>query len=298
MLEISHLKLIKALFDNDSVSLAAESLFISQSALSHQIKKLEQIIDEPIFIRHSDPVKLTLKGQTLLRLAENILPQILIAERELLQEEGGRLNIAIECHACFEWLIPTLDAYRISQPLVDFDLSMAFSFEPMQALKNYDVDMVVTSDPVEDSQFSYFPLFEYQMLMAMSKENDLASKKYLQPKHLITQTLLTYPVKHSRLDVFNYFLTPEKIMPKNIRKVELPIMLIQLVLNNQGIATIPEWSLTAKQKQEIMLKKLGEKGIWRTLFLAIRSSDKDLAYMQDFYNIAKQTSFKHLQNIR
>ncbi len=298
MIEISHLKLVQALYKQGNVSDAADSLFITQSALSHQIKKLEGLLDSSIFVRHSDPFKLTPQGKKLLELANEVLPRIEITEKQLVKSEGGRLNIAIECHSCFDWLIPTLDVYREKQPKVDFDLSLAFSFEPMDALKNYDVDMVVTSDPVKDKQFEYFPIFDYQMLMVMSKEHVLSDKAYLLPKDIKEQTLLTYPVSHDRLDVFNYFLSPAKISPKNTRKVELPLMMMQLVLNNQGIATMPQWALTDEQKAKVKLKPLGKNGVWRTLYLAVRSADKKLDYMQDFANIAKLVSSKNLNNIK
>ena len=298
MIEISHLKLVQALYKQGNVSDAADSLFVTQSALSHQIKKLESLLDSSIFVRHSDPFKLTPQGQKILELANDVLPRIEITEKQLIHREGGRLNIAIECHSCFDWLIPTLDVYRETQPKVDFDLSVAFSFEPMEALKNYDVDMVVTSDPVKDKQFEYFPLFDYQMLMVMSHDNVLSNKSYLQPKDLRSQTLLTYPVAHDRLDVFNYFLKPAKINPKTIRKVELPLMMMQLVLNNQGVATMPQWALTAEQQSRVSLKPLGKNGVWRTLYLAVRKSDYVLDYMQDFAHIANTVSFENLDNIK
>lgn len=298
MIEISHLKLVKALHQQGNVSEAAGSLFITQSALSHQIKKLENLIDGRVFVRHSDPLKLTPQGQNLLDLANEILPRIDITEKQLIRTEGGRLNIAIECHSCFDWLIPTLDVFRDKQPQVDFDLSLAFSFEPMEALKNYDVDMVVTSDPIQDKQFEYFPIFDYQMLMVLSKQSKLAKLKYIEPKDIKEETLLTYPVDHKRLDVFNYFLTPAGIMPKNIRKVELPIMMMQLVMNNQGVATMPQWALTQLQQSKIILKSLGKKGIWRTLFLAVRKSDSQLEYIQDFARISNTVSFENLVNIK
>ena len=298
MIEISHLKLVQALYKEGNVSDAADSLFITQSALSHQIKKLESLLDSSIFVRHSDPFKLTPQGKKLLELANDVLPRIEITQTQLVHSEGGRLNIAIECHSCFDWLIPTLDAFREKQPKVDFDLSLAFSFEPMEALKNYDVDMVVTSDPVEDRQFEYFPIFDYQMLMVLSKQSKLAKLKYLQPKDIKEQTLLTYPVDHKRLDVFNYFLTPAGMVPKNIRKVELPIMMMQLVMNNQGIATMPEWALTEAQQSKVVLKSLGKKGVWRTLYLAVRKSDSQLKYIQDFAHISNMVSFQNLANIK
>jgi LysR family transcriptional regulator for metE and metH len=298
MLEISHLKLVKALQEFGTVSQAAESLYISQSALSHQIKKLEDLLQDTIFVRHSDPIKLTTQGRKLLDFADTILPKVAMFEQELLHIESRRLQIAIECHVCFDWLMPTLDAYHIKQPKVDFDLSLAFSFEPMTALKNYDVDMVITSDPRMDTNFAYFPLFEYQMFMVMAKEHTLADTQYLQPKDLQNQVLLTYPVEHSRLDIFNYFLTPAKIMPHKIRKVELPLMITRLIMNNQGVATMPSWSLTASQKSQLCLKPLGENGLWRTLFVAVRENDKHLAHLQDFITIAKQVSLQTLKGIK
>mgnify|MGYP001581155164 CR=1 FL=1 len=298
MIETSHLKLVQALYKQGNVSDAADSLFVTQSALSHQIKKLENLLDGSIFVRHSDPFKLTPQGQKLLDLANEVLPRIEIAEKQLIHSEGGRLNIAIECHSCFDWLIPTLDVFREKQPKVDFDLSLAFSFEPMDALKNYDVDMVVTSDPIQNKQFEYFPLFDYQMLMVMSKNHPLSSKQHLIPKDVKDQTLLTYPVSYDRLDVFNYFLMPAKISPKNTRKVELPLMMMQLVLNNQGIATMPQWALTDEQKSKVSLKSLGKNGVWRTLYLAVRSADKELGYIKEFANIAKRVSSKNLNDIK
>jgi LysR family transcriptional regulator for metE and metH len=298
MIEISHLKLIQALNMQGNVSDAADALFITQSALSHQIKKLENLLDSSIFVRHSDPFKLTPQGQKLLELAGDVLPRIDIIEKQLIHTEGGRLNIAIECHSCFDWLIPTLDVFREQQPKVDFDLSLAFSFEPMDALKNYDVDMVVTSDPINDKKFEYFALFDYQMLMVLSLDSELAKKSYLVADDIKNQTLLTYPVSHNRLDVFNYFLKPAKVKPKTTRKVELPLMMMQLVLNNQGIATMPQWALTDEQKTKFSLKSLGKKGVWRTLYLAVRNKDKSLEYIKDFVKIAKRVSSKNLSDIK
>lgn len=298
MIEIPHLKLIQALNKRGSVSEAADSLFVTQSALSHQIKKLENLLEGSIFVRHSNPFKLTPQGKKLLALANEVLPRIEVVEKQLTHSEGGRLNIAIECHSCFDWLIPTLDVFREKQPKVDFDLSLAFSFEPMDALKNYDVDIVVTSDPIKDKQFEYFPLFDYQMVMVMSQESELSNKKYLLPNDIKNQILLTYPVSHDRLDVFNYFLKPAKVIPKKIRKVELPLMMMQLVLNNQGIATMPQWALTDEQKAKVSLKSLGKNGVWRTLYLATRNMDKDLDYVKEFFNIAKRISSKNLSGIK
>ena len=75
-------------------------------------------------------------------------------------------------------------------------------------------------------------------------------------------------------------------------------MMMQLVLNNQGIATMPQWALTAEQESQVALKPLGKQGVWRTLYLAMRKSDANLGYMRDFCQTAKRVSLATLQGIK
>ncbi|HCA66423.1 MAG TPA: LysR family transcriptional regulator, partial [Pseudomonas sp.] len=58
---------------------------------------------------------------------------------------AGRLHMAIECHSCFQWLMPTIDQFRDAWPEVELDLASGFSFAPLPALARGDLDLVVTS---------------------------------------------------------------------------------------------------------------------------------------------------------
>ncbi len=290
--------MMQALVDAGSVSVAAEVLHTSQSGLSHRIKLLEALIGNPLFVRYSKPFKLTPQGQIVWDTAISVLPHLERAQNQLLDIRGGRLKIAIECHACFDWLIPTLNAFSSAQPEVDFDLSLGHSFDAFEALRQYDVDMVVTSDPLKNDAYHYFSLFKYQMLMVMSPHNALASVANVVPRMMRDQTLLSYPVKQNRLDVFKYFLNPAKVSPQHVRKVELPFMMMQHIANNQGVACLPGWALTSDQRAKYSVKQLGKHGLWRTLYLAIRKVDAPVTYMSEFAEIAKTVSFEKLDGIK
>ena len=111
MIELKHLRTITSLRDTGSLTATATALHLTQSALSHQIKDLESRIGGQLFLRKTRPVKFTSEGEILLRLAEDILPKLARAENELasLKEDvNGRLHMAIECHSCFQWLMPAL----------------------------------------------------------------------------------------------------------------------------------------------------------------------------------------------
>ncbi|MDX1657071.1 MAG: LysR family transcriptional regulator, partial [Candidatus Competibacteraceae bacterium] len=246
-LEIRHLRTLVMLRDTGSVVQAAERLHLTQSALSHQAKALEDYFGLALFVRKSRPLRFTPAGQRLLALADKVLPAVSTAERDLARLVGGqagRLHIAIECHSCFDWLLPTMDAFRANWPEVELDIITGYSFDPLPALSRGDVDFVVTADPLGDAALSYRPLFSYQGMLALAQDHLLASKPRIEPEDLLDQTLITYPVERSRLDVFKHFLTPAGVEPTAVRTTELTAMIMQLVASHRGVAALPSWVLT------------------------------------------------------
>ncbi len=174
MLEIRHLKTLHALREADSLVEAADRLHLTQSALSHQFKELEERMGMPLFVRKTKPVRFTSAGLRLLQLADSMLPQLRSAERDIARLAGGtagRLHMAIECHSCFQWLMPTIDQFRDAWPEVELDLSSGFSFAPLPALARGDLDLVVTSDPLELPGITYVPLFTYEAMLAVANQH-------------------------------------------------------------------------------------------------------------------------------
>lgn len=136
-LELRHLRTIRAIHDKGGLGRAAEVLNITQSALSHQIRALEAQAGVPMFLRQSRPLRLSPAGLRLLRLAQAVLPQVETVEAEFrgpAATRGGRMHIAIECHACFNWLLPALDAFRRAWPQVDIDIRAGLAFTALPAL--------------------------------------------------------------------------------------------------------------------------------------------------------------------
>src|SRR5690554_6535321 len=301
MLEIRHLRTLHALREADSLVEAAERLHLTQSALSHQFKELEERLGMPLFVRKTKPVRFTSAGLRILQLADQVLPQLRSTERDLARLAGGtagRLHMAIECHSCFQWLMPTIDQFREAWPEVELDLASGFAFAPLPALARGDLDLVVTSDPVELSGISYIPLFAYEALLAVANQHPLAGKAFIRPEDLATEVLITYPVERDRLDIFNHFLEPADIEPLSVRTSELTIMMMQLVASGRGVCCLPNWAIHEySSKGYVSVKKLGEKGLFSTLYAAVRTDMLDAAFMQDFLLTAKDTSFNTLAGV-
>ncbi len=193
-IEFRHLRTVKAIHDCGGLARAAEQLNITQSALSHQIKGLEDQAGVELFVRRSKPMKLSAAGMRLLRLAERILPEIMAMDGGLkVSRDGsyGRLHIAIECHACFEWLFPVLEQFRKSWPDVDVDIRPGLAFDAMPALMKEEVDLVVSSDPEDLPGVSFTPLFDYAPVFVASSQHPLAQKEFIEAEDFRGQTLIT-----------------------------------------------------------------------------------------------------------
>ncbi|MBN3492756.1 HTH-type transcriptional regulator MetR [Vibrio neptunius] len=301
MIELKHLKTLATLRDTGSLTATATTLHLTQSALSHQIKDLEARIGGQLFLRKTRPVRFTSEGEILLSLADQVLPRLARAENELasLKEDvNGRLHMAIECHSCFQWLMPALREYQVAWPSVTLDFSSGFGFEPLPALMSGELDLVITSDIQPRSEVHYEPLFDFEMRLVTATNHPLAAKTSFAPSDLENETMLSYPVQKNRLDVVKHFLHPAGIEPAKWKQADNTLMLVQMVSAGLGVAALPNWAISEFSRQGLITSiSLGD-GLWRRLFAATRNSDKDKRYLQAFFNTARQQSKSHLEGIK
>jgi LysR family transcriptional regulator, regulator for metE and metH len=301
MIEIKHLRTLSVLRDTGSLTATANTLCLTQSALSHQLKDLEQRIGGQLFLRKTRPVKFTSEGEILLRLANDILPRLAKAEHELanLKEDiNGRLHMAIECHSCFQWLMPALKEYQVHWPSVTLDFSSGFGFEPIPALASGELDLVITSDIQHRNEVHYEPLFDFEMRLVVSPQSPLADKATIEPEDLLEHTMLSYPVQKNRLDVVKHFLQPAGIEPKAWKQADNTLMLVQMVSAGLGVAALPNWAIHDFARQGLIVSKPLGTGLWRRLFAAVRASEQDRHYLQAFFATARQQCQTHLEGIK
>ncbi|MFO8127435.1 LysR family transcriptional regulator [Yoonia sp.] len=295
-IEFRHLRTIKAIHDAGGLARAADQLHITQSALSHQIKGIEDQAGVELFVRRSKPLKLSAAGMKMLAAAERILPQVAALEAEfsgLVAGSAGRLHIAIECHACFEWLFPVLEQFRKAWPEVDVDIRPGLAFDALPALRKEEVDLVISSDPEELPETDFTPLFDYEPVFVAAASHPLAQKDVIEAEDFRGQTLITYPVDRVRLDVFSQLLTPAKVEPAAVRQVELTAVILLLVASNRGVAVLPDWVVgQVRYSSDYVTRPLTKDGITRRLYAATRQDDTSRPYMAHLIRLARQEAVK------
>jgi LysR family transcriptional regulator for metE and metH len=290
-LERIHLDLLREVQRQGSLTAAARSLGLTQSALSHSVRKLEQQLGTAIWRRVGRGLELTPAGDHLMALAQRVLPQLEHAEHVLAQfarGERGTLRIGMECHPCYQWLLTVVEPYLRAFPDVDLDVKQKFQFGGIGALFAHEIDMLVTPDPLRRKGLHFEPVFDYEQVLVVAKSHPLASRGHIVPADLEQETLITYPVPSERLDIFSQFLLPAGSLPKRHQLIETTDIMLQMVASGRGVAALPRWLVREyRNKLPIIPVRLGRRGVAKQIFLGLRAADVEIDYISAFTKLAK-----------
>ena len=277
MIERQHLLLVKTINDTGSVTKAATKLYLTQSAVSHAMKKLEMQLSVQLWRKAGRQVKLTAAGERLLQMANKLLPQFEKLERDLVayaKGEEGSIKLGIECYPCFQWLLKFVGPYLKANPNIDIDINNDFKFGGIGALLNYEIDLLITPDPLYQSNLRYIPIFTYEQVLVVHKHHPFAQLAYLTPELMTDQTLYTYPVEPQRLDIFSKFLTPAGYGVKQHKTLENTEMILAMVKNERGVAALPDWLVNEELNEDLLTLPVGSSGMVKQTYFAVRANEQ------------------------
>lgn len=290
MLERIHLAIIREVDKQGSLTAAAKALCTTQSALSHAMRKFEEQLGTQVWLREGRRLRLTQAGEYLLAVSNRVLPQLALAEERMRQfaaGERGTLRIGMECHPCYQWLLKIVAPYLKQWPDVDVDVKQEFQFGGIGALFGYEIDLLVTPDPLRKRGLRFVPVFDYEQVLVVSRTHPLASFEYVRPEHLADEVLITYPVSIERLDIYNQFLMPAGITPRRHKVIETTDIMLQTVASGHGVTALPRWLVAEYAgKVEVTTVRLGRKGLAKQIFLGMREADRNVEYLRAFVELA------------
>jgi len=300
VIELRHVETLIGLAETGSLAGAAERVNLTQSALSHQVKALETHYGCPLFERKTSPLHWTPVGERLVALAYDLERRIADADREitrLLEGEAGQLRIAVECHSCFDWLMPAMDRFRENWQEVELDLVSGFHPDPVELLSENRADLVIVSRAKRRTATVFHPLFAYAMPAILGKRHPLAKKKHLTAKDFATETLITYPIPDERLDLVRRVLEPARVEPQR-RTATLTEAILQLVASGRGISALPGWAIQRYLDREYVVgRPITRNGLRCELYAATTATAARAGYMTDFVKTMRATCFQQLQGI-
>lgn len=296
MIDRQHLAILMEVDRLGSVTAAAERLNVTQSALSHMIRKVEERHGIKIWTKSGRGLRFTQAGEYLLALAQRVLPQIEHAERVLAdfaQGRRGALRVGMECHPCQKWLTRLTPRYLAAWPDVDFDVRTAFRFDGIVALLGHEIDLLITPDPIDLPGIFFAPVIDYELVLVVHEAHPLATHAFAQPHDLLSEELITVPVSVERLDIYTRFLVPAHCKPRSHRTAEATDLMLQLVAAGRGVSVLPDW-LVHEEGADLPIRavRLGKDGINKSINLGIRRGEEGTAYIAGFLALAQAMGVK------
>jgi LysR family transcriptional regulator, regulator for metE and metH len=291
MIERSHLVILREVDRRGSLTAAADALCLTQPALSHAIRKLEQQLNLSLWTKEGRNLRLTQAGQYLLEVGQEILSKLEAVEQTLEGFSAGRrgkLRIGMECHPCYEWLLRVVSPFLRQWPDVDLDVRQRFQFSGLAALRNHEIDALITPDPVQHPALCFEPVFDYELKLVVGCDHPLAMNAFVRPVDLLEQHLITYPVAKDRLDIYTQFLLPADIRPVSEQPIETTEIMLELVAAGRGVSAIPGW-LAERYARELPISvvRLGREGLHKQIFVGIRLADRTVDYLDRFIDLCR-----------
>lgn len=288
MLDTQPLAILREVNRTGSLTSAADKLCLSQSAISHAIRRFEARHSVKLWEREGGALRLTPTGDYLLALANRVLPQLeygLSVVEDYARGRRGAIRIGMECHPCQDWLMRVVDPFLAEWPDVELDVTSAFQFGGLAALLGHEIDVLVTPDPIARPGVEYLPVFDYELVLAVAADHPLARKGFALPQDMTGETLVTYPVTRERLDIYTQFLVPAGALPRRHRTVETTDLMLRLVASGRAVSATPDWLV--RKAKGVSSVRLGD-GIAKSIHLGLRTGERP-DYMRGLLELAART---------
>lgn len=301
MLELRHLRSLIAIAQTGKLSLAAKQVHLTQSALSHQLRSLEQAYGIPLLFRTRSGARFTPAGEQLLELAHTVIREVNHTERAIGQLKNESVNeelrVALECHTCFEWLMPVLDTFHARWPQINIDLVSGFHSDPIELIETGKADLVIAGNAPGDHHLMSFPLFKFEILVILAPNHRLRHHKYITAQDVEDETLITYPVPEEKIDFIREVLNPSHIHYKR-RTAELTLNILQLVASYRGIAALPNWGVKSYVDYDyVIARSIGQDGLWSKLYAMVSPQLAKKQHIGEFVRIVRQQCMQTLGGI-
>ena len=292
-LEVRHLKLIEAVAKEGSITKAGNHLYLTQSALSHQLRDAEEKLGVQLFVRLNKKMILTPAGERLLSSAQAVLGEMKRAEEDIRQialSREGILRISTECYTCYHWLPSLLKIFNREFPRIEVQIVVDATSNPLQALLDGKIDLALVSEPAKDSKLTYTPLFQDEFVVVMSKDHPLASRPFIKAEDFAREHLLVYTAVEESL-LFKKVLSPAGIAPKQVSKVQLTEALIEMIKAGVGIGVMARWAVAPQiEAGSVRVVPLTRKGLRRRWAAAMLKNKSAPPYLLEFVRLLADNS--------
>ncbi len=290
-MEVRHFKLIKEVAEKGSLTKAKDTLFLSQSALSHQLKEIETQLGASLFHRINKKLILTGAGKIMLESAHRILAEIEKTKLSVMRYVGGdtgTVRIATQCYTCYHWLPALMIDFHKEFPEIEIEIFSDEDVETEKLILDGKLDLAVVSEKRNYEQLTYHELFQDESIALVTLEHPWAKKKYINIQDFATENLIIHSYPLESIDIFQKYLIPEGIKPKKVMQIQVIDAVIQMVKARMGIKVIAKWMIEPYlEDNRLVAIPITKKGFHRTWYAVTLKKKDPPQYLANFIDHLK-----------
>jgi LysR family transcriptional regulator for metE and metH len=285
-MELKYLKLVKTIVEEGNMSNSADRLFLTQSALSHQLRDLEETLGFKVFYRSRNNWELTEEGKELYSLANKVFTEIahgLDKIQNVKNGSKGNIRISTECYSFYQGLPGFIQKMGILYPEINIHLVIEATHQPIAKLLSNELDIAIVTEKPTHESLTPVKLFDDEIYAIMHKEYFLGTKDFIEYSDFSRVHLIIHSFPLETVSIYNLLLKPNGISPLKITAIPLTEVTLELVNANMGMMCLPKWALKYFNiPKDLVFKRIGKKGLKRVHYLVLRKKDADKKYLKDF----------------
>ena len=288
-IETRHLRMVAAIAASGSVTQAAGKLHLTQSAVSHQLKGIEDRLGTALFRRLGKRMVVTAAGDRVLATAHRVLQDIDNAEqdvRRLGAGETGILRVCAQCNTGYHWLPPLLDVFRRKHPSVDVSLAVECTMRPVEALLEGRLDVAIITESIRHAHVRVRPLFADEHAAIVVPDHPFTARPFVTPADLAEDRLLLYTSSPDDSFTIQQILRPAGVAPRRVSFVMLTEALLEMVKARLGVAVMQTWAVEpALRAGDVRAVPITAKGVHRQWSAATLVADGNVPYIDAFIDL-------------
>ncbi|RKR13090.1 LysR family transcriptional regulator for metE and metH [Maribacter vaceletii] len=285
-MELKYFRLIKTIAEEGSIANSSERLFLTQSALCHQLKDLEERLGFKVFNRSRNKWNLTDEGNELYKLANKLFTSIdhsFNSIKHIKEGSKGSITLSAECQSFLHSIPNFVQQMGILYPEINIDLNLDSRHPIISKLIANEVDVaIVTFKPIS-KELKSIKLFEDEIYAVMHKENKLNDLDFLDSNHFSDIHMLIHSYPLDSVSIYEHYLKPNNVTPNKVSAIPFTEVSLSMIESNMGVFCAPKWQLNSfKVSENIVFKRISKNGIKRNHYLVVKKVNINKKYIHNF----------------
>jgi len=288
-IELRDLQMVAAVAASGSVTRAAGDLHRTQSAISHQLRSIEERLGTALFLRVGKRMVVTAAGERVLAAARRVLEDVTATEEEVRRlgaRQAGILRVCAQCNTGYHWLPPLVEVFHRRFPMVDVSLAVECTVRPLEALLEGKLDVAIVTQSVDHDQIRVRPLFEDEHAAIVAPDHPFAKRQFVRPEDFSSERLLLYSSSPDDSFTIQRILRPAGVTPRRVSFVMLTEAILEMVKARLGISVMQTWAIEPSLKAgEVRAIPITAGGIHRRWSAATLEAAGRVAHVEAFIDL-------------